>query len=92
MAVSGPQRYTPLVIVNRHNLIAFGDCHDIFNDEHYTFIMFLDITHRPVFYLNHATFRRLDSVSLFGLNLLRRAKSIELVPVSGHQHQHKITE
>lgn len=76
--------------VNRHNLMAFGVGHDIFNDEHYTFIMFLDIIHRPVFYLKHGTFWRLDSLSIFRLNLLSWAQSTEIVPISGHQH--KITE
>jgi hypothetical protein len=35
------------------------------------------------------TFRRLDSVSVFRWNLLSWAKSIELFPITGLQHQHK---
>jgi hypothetical protein len=42
------------------------------------------------FYLKqYTTFRRLDSVSVFRWNLLIWAQSVELVPISGHQHQHK---
>jgi hypothetical protein len=52
--------------------------------------MFLDIIHRPVFYLKHTSFRRLDSVSVFRWNLLSWAEPIELVPISGHQYQHEI--
>jgi hypothetical protein len=48
--------------------------------------VFLDIIHRPVFYLKHTTFRRLYSVSVFRWNLLSWDQSIELVPISGHQH------
>jgi hypothetical protein len=36
------------------------------------------------------SFRRLDSVSFYRCNLLIWAPPIELVPISGHQHQHKI--
>jgi hypothetical protein len=44
--------------------------------------------HHPssCFYLKHTTFRRLDSVSIFGWNLLTWAQSMELDPISGH-HQ-----
>jgi hypothetical protein len=42
-----------------------------------------------VFFLFKATFRRLDSVSVFRWNLLSWAQCIELDPISGHQHQHK---
>jgi hypothetical protein len=55
-----------------------------------TIIEFLNIIHRPVFYLKHTTFRRLDSFSVFRWNLLGWAQSIKLVPISGHLHQHKI--
>jgi hypothetical protein len=47
-----------------------------------TNIMFLDIIHRPVFYLKHITFGRLDSASVFRWNPLSWARSLELVPIS----------
>jgi hypothetical protein len=34
-------------------------------------------------------FRRLDSVSVFRQNLLSWVQPIEVVPISGHLHQHK---
>jgi hypothetical protein len=40
------------------------------------------------FYLKYTTFRRLHCVSVMRWSLLSRAQSIELVPISGHQHQH----
>jgi hypothetical protein len=44
------------------------------------------------FFLNlkQEMFRKLDSVSVFRLNLHSLAQSIEQVPISGYQHQHKI--
>jgi hypothetical protein len=53
-----------------------------------TYIVFLDFIHRPVFYLNTA-FRRLNSVSVFRWILPMWAQSIELDPISRHQHRHK---
>jgi hypothetical protein len=50
---------------------------------HITVVVFLDIINHPIFILN-ATFRRLDSVSVFRWNLLSLAQSVELVPLSGH--------
>jgi hypothetical protein len=43
-----------------------------------------------LFFLFKTTFRRLDSICVFRWNLLSLAQSIELLPISGHQHQHKI--
>jgi hypothetical protein len=51
--------------------------------------VFLDIIHHPVFVLN-TMFQRLDSVSVFKWNLFSWVQSIEVVPISGHQHQQKI--
>jgi hypothetical protein len=50
-------------------------------------IVVLEIIHRPVFYLKHMTFQRLDSVSVFRWNLLSWAQSIELVPISIDEHR-----
>jgi hypothetical protein len=50
---------------------------------HFIFIpnvMFMDIIHRPVFYLKHTAFRKLDSVSVFRWNLLNWTQSVEFVP------------
>jgi hypothetical protein len=49
------------------------------------------IGHYPssCFYLD-TTFRRQDSVSVVRWNLLSWTQSIELVPISGHQYEHKI--
>jgi hypothetical protein len=41
-------------------------------------IVFQDIIHRPVFYLEYGTFRRLESVSVFRWKLLSWAQSIDL--------------
>jgi hypothetical protein len=56
-----------------------------------TLIQLLSLGHYPTscFYLKHTTFRRADSISAFRWNLLSWAQSIELIPISGHQHQHK---
>jgi hypothetical protein len=54
-----------------------------------TTIVFLDTIHRHALIYNTA-FRRLDSVSVFRWNLLSWVQSIELVPISGHLHQHNI--
>jgi hypothetical protein len=43
------------------------------------------------FCLKSTKFRRLDSVSVFRWNLLSWSQSIELVPISGHQHRVRIT-
>jgi hypothetical protein len=43
-----------------------------------------------VLFLLKTSFRRLDFVSVFRWNILRWTQSIELVPISGHLHQHKI--
>jgi hypothetical protein len=43
-----------------------------------------------LFYLKRTTFRRLDSVSVFRWSIFIWAQSIELVRISGHQHQHNI--
>jgi hypothetical protein len=43
-----------------------------------------------LFYLRRAAFWKLDSITVFRWNLLIWAQSIELVPIFGHQHQHKI--
>jgi hypothetical protein len=40
----------------------------------------------------NTTFRRLDSVSVFRLNLLSWAQSIELVPISGPFSKHNVSE
>jgi hypothetical protein len=42
------------------------------------------------FYLNEATFWRLDSFPVLRWYLHSWAQSIELVSISGHQHQHKV--
>jgi hypothetical protein len=41
------------------------------------------------YYLQHPMFQRLGSVSIFRWNLLSWAQSIQLVPISRHQQQHK---
>jgi hypothetical protein len=58
--------------------------------------MFLDIIHRLVFiykpsrfFPQNTTFRKLGSVSVLRQNLLCWAQSIELIPISGHLHQHQ---
>jgi hypothetical protein len=51
--------------------------------------VFLYIIHQFLFVGNTA-FRRLDSVSVFRWDLLSLAQSIQLVLISGSQHQHKI--
>jgi hypothetical protein len=50
--------------------------------ETWSIVLFLFKTHNKV--------SELDSVPVFRWNLLSWAKSIELIPISGHQHQHKI--
>jgi hypothetical protein len=52
-------------------------CDDVNN-----IIVFLDIIHRPDFYLKSTKFRSLNPVSFFRRNLLSWAQSVELVPVS----------
>jgi hypothetical protein len=56
--------------------------------------MFLDIIHLPVFintvFFKKPTVRILDSHSVFRQNLVSWAYSIELVPVCGQLHQHKV--
>jgi hypothetical protein len=52
--------------------------------------MFLDIIHRPVFYLKHTMFRILDSVSVFRLNVFNWAQSIDLV--GNERHKYNLTK
>jgi hypothetical protein len=42
------------------------------------------------FFISNTTFQRLDSVSVFSKTLLSWTQSIDLIPISGHQYQHKI--
>jgi hypothetical protein len=47
-------------------------------------------SHVQEFLMRSTLTKRLDSVSVFRWNLLSWAQSIELVPICGHQHQHRI--
>jgi hypothetical protein len=48
--------------------------------------MFLDIIHHTFFCLK-TSFQRLDSAPVFRQNLLSWGQLIDLVHISGHQHQ-----